>query len=99
MLTKLTKRAHYDLRIAHANGEEIELLDPEMDSWMGIDNPSFVESCTYRIKPKEDRIFPTTTLSGDFFRSLFIIQPSANDFEILTIANAAIKQYILDSEH
>ena len=51
----LKKRAHYDLRIAHANGAEIE-MKVSNNTWAEITNPSFIEHHEYRIKPKEDLI-------------------------------------------
>lgn len=92
----LKKRAHYDLRIAHANGAEIEMKISN-NTWMEITNPSFVEDIEYRIKPKEDRIFPTTTLSGESLAELLKLGTLSDD--CITIANMAIKQYILDREN
>jgi len=47
------KHKHYELIIAFANGEEIELKSG--DKWFAIRNPSWFDNIEYRIKPKEPK--------------------------------------------
>ena len=46
----MTKRAHYDLIIAWANGADIQIK--VVDNFLDISNPDFIENIEYRIKPE-----------------------------------------------
>jgi len=49
-----TKHKHYDVIVAWAAGEEIEVWHPTKNQWVPIpyEHPSFGKSDEYRIKPK-----------------------------------------------
>jgi len=49
-----TKHVHYDVIVAWAAGEEIEVWHPTKNQWVPIpyEHPSFGKSDEYRIKPK-----------------------------------------------
>ena len=48
----MTKRhKHYDVIIAFAEGKTIQYRHPEYGGWEDVDNPHFVDSLQYRVKP------------------------------------------------
>jgi hypothetical protein len=48
----MEKRKHYDLIIAWANGEQVQVCDIIGVHWMDIEHPYFSDEFRYRIKPK-----------------------------------------------
>lgn len=52
----MNKHKHYQQIRAYADGWRIEFLDS--NGWKEIDNPSFAESCEYRIAPDKDDWLP-----------------------------------------
>jgi hypothetical protein len=47
----MTKQKHYELIIAWANGESIELYNPKEDIWHYVPSPSWFDSLAYRVRP------------------------------------------------
>lgn len=87
---------HKEIIIAYANGANIQYC--EFGTWKDIDAPSFRPSCEYRIKPE----YPVTSLSMDDLYEIYAanILPHTGVKEIFVkIANAAIKQHIIDTEN
>jgi hypothetical protein len=48
----MEKHKHYDLIIAWANGETIQVCDVLGVHWIDLASPAFSEDLRYRIKPK-----------------------------------------------
>jgi len=48
------RRPHYDLIVAWANGEEIQVKTLTSQKWEDITNPCFLKYAQYRIKPNSD---------------------------------------------
>lgn len=71
-----------------------------VSAWKVTDNPTWVKSLKYRFQPaKQERVFPTTSLTEDELVSIYFDAPVLSSKESYKyIANAAIKQYILDME-
>jgi hypothetical protein len=98
-----TKHIHHDLICAWAAGEQIQRYNPNGSIWMDMGySPSWARDATYRIKP--EREYPKTSLSDYELERLVLEARDSNRFPVghvyivREIANAAIKQYILDSE-
>ena len=93
------KRPHYDLRIAHANGADIECYRGDTNSWHTCECPSWFPDQQYRIAiPKvPERIFPVTSLSDE---ELVDIYCSTDGFfsvdKYRAIANAALRRQYED---
>ena len=47
----MTKHIHYDTIMAWANGETIEMFNPDTDSWCFVAHPSWYLNLDYRVKP------------------------------------------------
>lgn len=88
---------HKDIILAWADGAEIEWKNPK-NEWELIENPNFYESEKYRIKP--ERVWPVTSLSPDFLTITYDSCATAGSqhLRLRCVANAAIKQYIIDTE-
>lgn len=98
---ELTQRPHYDLRIAHANGADIESsMDGGLTWWLNTE-PLWREDTLYRVaipKPPE-RVFPVTSLTDD---ELIAIWHNGGNWcvtQYRAIANAAIKRFVEDTEN
>lgn len=50
------KHKHYDVIIAYANGEQIQVRNGV--NWTDIPSPSFLNEMKYRVKPKEVKLIP-----------------------------------------
>lgn len=89
---------------------KIECLHPEVGGvrWLPVDNPTWKTNLEYRIKP--ERVYPTTSLSGVALWNAYLAPNggSASDMTefynqepqaklMKSVANAAIKQYIIDN--
>lgn len=85
---------HKDVIIAYANGANIQYC--EFGTWIDTDAPSFHPSCEYRIKP--EREYPVTSLSMDDLYVIYAGHCMPLPCVLVKIANAAIKQYIIDTE-
>lgn len=102
-MTMPIKHKHYDLICAWAAGNKIEVqsvFHPE--KWHPILNPMWEPNRTYRIKP--EREYPKTSLSEYELQALLTETIKANKYAVgqntimVTVANAAIKRYIQDTE-
>lgn len=92
---------HYDMIVEWAkNPSRIVECKSSIDGqWFVTTDPSWYPENQYRFKPDEpERVFPETSLTNDELQSVF--DKSNGDFveAYRYIANAAIKQYILDQE-
>lgn len=80
---------------AWADGADIEFYSGPLGQWIFEKSPMWYEDMDYRIKPVRE--FPTTSLSyGEL--ALAYERAATRSKALKDIANAAIKQYILDQE-
>lgn len=88
-----TPNKHADIIKAWADGAEIECRHSDT-GWSSNDSPKWLDNYEYRIK---ERTFPETNLSTPY---LFDVWFNAKGMggSLTAVANAAIKQYILDLE-
>lgn len=92
---------HAALIKAWADGAEIEFYNKDsihaVDRiWISARHPSWDVNLEYRIKPARE--FPETKMSPtDLWKVYDSVHTTRGD-AILAVANAAIKQYILDTE-
>lgn len=98
------KHVHYDMIVEWAKDPSrvVQWRDNDDCVWTNCTDdkqhpyPLWDETLQYRFKPEEpERVFPVTSLTKDELRKLFDI----SDDSLFAIANAAIKQYILDQEN
>jgi hypothetical protein len=47
----MTKHKHYEAIMAWANGEVVEMKNPQTGGWFAVPNPGWYKECTYRVKP------------------------------------------------
>jgi hypothetical protein len=90
---------HAELIKKWADGAKIEYYDNLEEDWFGIADPHWNLSVQYR--EVQERKFPETSLSFTDLDDVYNIKNigNGNHYERLTdVANAAIKQYILDTE-
>lgn len=90
---------HRDLIIAWANGAEIQYKPDSMSAWHDWEEsycPAFGENTEYRIKP--EREYPVTRFSKDELFNIFVNDGGSTCEALERVANAAIKQHILDTE-
>lgn len=101
------RHPHADMIIEWAKdtSKVVEYYADEMSlhpvaGWKVTDNPAWVRSMKYRFKPaKPERVFPATSLTEDELSYIYWAAPTASSKAAYKyIANAAIKQYILDRE-
>ena len=78
---------------AFADGYEIEIKSTMTGRWL-----PFQPDEEMRIKPIPERVFPVTSLTEDELEGVFDNHPNDSEFSFTAIANATIKQYILDTE-
>lgn len=98
------KHVHHDMIVAWAANPSrvVEYLDTYQNIWFAIGTPNWGCDIRYRFadevvqKPK----FPTTSLSSEQLTHEYEFA-NGTDFDIalFAVANAAIKQYILDCEN
>ena len=69
-------------------------------NWIVCDEPTWSANIQYRFQPaKPERVFPVTSLTEDELVSIYFDAPVLSSKESYKyIADAAIKQYILDTE-
>lgn len=103
-----TRHVHHDMIVEWAKNPsrvvETCIVNSDDELWYRDISPSWRPSFKYRFKDTvptiPERVFPTTSLTED---ELTVIFDKAYDMHYDTsyqaIANAAIKQYILDSEN
>jgi hypothetical protein len=98
---------HAEVIKAWADGAEIQICQKNTNmAWVDIGNPNWVDWYEYRVKPARE--FPKTSLSAEqvseVYAKAFGGNIRADRFNqrkkaaILAVADAAIKQYILDQE-
>jgi hypothetical protein len=49
------KHKHYDMIVAWANGQQIQIRETG-GNWEDIDIPSWINGCQYRIKPEQEPV-------------------------------------------
>lgn len=94
-----TPHKHAEFIKAKADGKDIQERLIGTQNWLDMleFDWDFPLNCEYRIKP--EREWPVTSLSGDKLEDIWYedatlgVKPS-----LILVANAAIKQYIIDSE-
>lgn len=84
---------HKDVMIEAANGKKVQRKNVFNGKWCDESLPCFDPSMEYRIKAEGE--YPETSLSSDKLDEIFENQTGLS---LIPIANAAIKQYILDTE-
>lgn len=94
------RHVHADLMIAYAEDKNLkyEFFCADRCKWvLCTEQPLFREDFQYRLHERE---FPKTSLSSHDLRQIwFELEPDTKIEDALLItANAAIKQYILDTE-
>jgi hypothetical protein len=92
------RQTHADLIIKQANNMDLkfDVQSSSTGEWkLVIETPcKFYEDHIYRLHERE---FPKTSLSVDHLECL-IFNKKFGEHDLTTVANAAIKQYILDTE-
>lgn len=96
-----TKRhVHADVIHAYAEGAIIQMYMNPDEEWITFekegDRPTFNPEWEYRVKP--ERVFPETTISAASLHEIFNKFDGSSLPAFTAVANAAIKQYILDTE-
>lgn len=93
------RHVHADLMIAYAEDPSIviETFQPDENGngiWFIAKHPSFSEASLYRLHERE---FPKTSFSSEQLTNIFVsrVVPTT---ALIDVANAAIQQYILDTE-
>jgi hypothetical protein len=87
---------------AWADGAAIEVFTKyahfQLDrKWLPVGtHPSWIEDMEYRVKP--ERVFPETTFTPDAIRRIWNESSPNLDKTWIAVANAVIKQHILDTE-
>lgn len=97
MSKESTRHVHADLMIAYAEDKNLkyEFFCDERCKWvLCTEQPLFHEDFQYRLHERE---FPKTSLSIDELAIKFNITTTFA-VNLMNVANAAIKQYILDTE-
>lgn len=96
------KRSHYDLRIAHAKGADIESSVDGGLTWGLNTEPLWREDTLYRIaipKPPE-RVFPVTSFTDDELIAVYCSTDCGFSVDAYrAIANAAVRRHIEDTEN
>ena len=91
------RHIHADLMIAYAEDKNLkyEFFCDDLCKWvLCTEQPLFYEDFQYRLHERE---FPKTSLSVDDLVKISLCKPFG-EHELVTVANEAIKQYILDTE-
>lgn len=93
---------HADMIIEWAKdtSKVVEYWDDGLYCWVECNYPTWGVKVKYRFQPaKPERVFPTTSLTEDELESIYFDATVLSHKESCKyIANAAIKQYILDTE-
>jgi hypothetical protein len=98
-IVKDNKHPHHDTMIAYANDctLKIEVSTTEGATWHITSTPSFDVSFQYRLYKEPERVFPESSLSIADVNTVYDSKSKFDD-SLKAIADAAVKQYILDSE-
>lgn len=91
-----TPHKHAEFIHAWANGEEIEFFNDGLQKWDFSCNPNWYADCKYRIKP--EREYPKTSMTHEALRNVYFEGRRSADESFEAVANAAIKQHIIDTE-
>lgn len=91
------KHVHHDMIVEWAKDPSrvVECKAPDNDAWTVLNHPSWHTDVQYRFRP--ERVFPETSLTDDEIKNIVLNSQHMDKFR--NIANAAIKQYILDQEN
>ena len=95
------KHKHHDMIVAWAANPSrvVEYYDVSGDTWHSIRTLIWDCSTRYRFKGEPPiREFPKTSLRGEYLAEIYENEYNNNYEDVLAVANAAIKQYILDTE-
>ena len=94
------KHIHYDMIVEWAaNPSRVVEINCFVDGWEVEPNPTWREDEEYRFKPEEpERVFPTTSLGVKELYALLTENEVITFSSLQVVANAAIKQYILEQE-
>lgn len=96
------QHVHHDLIVEWAKNPSriVECKSFSDSQWNVVNDPSWYPENQYRFKPDEpERVFPQTTLSKEYLDKIYDESHTGeHDIALLFVANAAIKQYILDQE-
>jgi len=97
-MTTLIKHKHHDLIVAWARGAQIQVgaqyKDGTKSVWQDIQiTPMWNKNTEYRIKP--EREYPKSGLSDLELKNLYC---AGYGYDLRRIADAAIKQYLIDTE-
>ena len=95
------KHKHHDMIVAWAANPSrvVEYYNYSQDKWKSFDSPSWDASLQYRFADEApEREFPKTNLRGEYLAEIYENEYNNNYEDVLAVANAAIKQYILDTE-
>jgi hypothetical protein len=96
--SKMKPHKHAELIKKWADGAEIEYQLISTGNWYSPEFPGWDVDTTYRVKSIPVRVFPVTSLTEDQLDD-YVTHSGWHGGCIFTIAaNAAIKQYILDTE-
>lgn len=91
----MTPRRHAALIHAFADGAKIEFKN-EHGKWAALDNPSWIESAEYRIKPFAPA-YPETTMTGAELHHVYVTATGCDvDRGLMAVANAALR-YAIDT--
>jgi hypothetical protein len=90
-------RAHHDIIIAWANGEQIQYRKDAGMAWTDCADPAFVADYEYRVKPARE--YPQSDMSNGQLHAAFMegtghACPSWNSAGCRAVANAALKDAI-----
>lgn len=87
---------HKDLIIAWANGAVIQRKDDIDGAWKDCAVPVWNPDNEYRIKPEPE--YPKTSLDGNYLFMTYQDTDDTADNALVRVANAVIKQAILDGD-
>jgi len=91
---------HHDMIVAWAANPYRVVEYMQDHTWIETKNPTWSDKNRYRFADEvvHERVFPETSLSGKELAVIFSSMPEKCNADLLAVANAAIKQYILDKE-
>lgn len=94
------KKAHKHAEVikAWADGAQIQIRNYGTGEWTDWDSPTWSDGDDYRIKPPQE--FPKSTLTEDAIKRLLNVNRGMCGSVTMAriVADAAVKQYILDLE-
>ena len=99
-----TRHIHHDMIVVWAANPsrivEAKMKTANSTQWKVATDWNLSELFEYRFADTviPERVFPVTGISGSELEKIFINTSSKNRVDLKAVANAAIKQYILDTE-